>query len=258
MIVETNGVFFYFEATGKGEPLLLLHGWGGCAASMKPLAGGLQDIRSIYNVDFPGFGQSSHPKEPWSVTEYTECLASFMKLAGIDKADIIAHSFGGRVTLLLAATHPELVGKIVITGGAGLKPKRDVKYHIRVSLYKLGRAMLKRPALTKLLKAIGIDLEKMAKSAGSEDYRSLSEDMKKTIVRVVNQDLRWCLPKIKSSTLLIWGDGDNSAPLWMGKIMEKEIPDAGLVVFEGCGHFAYLEQLPRFVKIVRTFLGGKA
>jgi pimeloyl-ACP methyl ester carboxylesterase len=81
--------------------------------------------------------------------------------------------------------------------------------------------------------------------------------MKKTFVRVVNQDLRDCLPKIKASTLLIWGELDTGASaLWMGKAMAKEIPDAGLVVFDGRGHFAYLEELPRFNKIVRNFLGG--
>ncbi len=258
MKLAVDGVNISYERAGEGPPALLLHGWGGKAASMGPVALGLQDIRTCTSIGFPGFGESDAPPSPWSVSEYTDNLVAFMQAAGIEKADIVAHSFGGRVALLLSATHPELVGKVVITGGAGLKPKRSLGYYIRVWVYKLGKAIRRRPALNRLCKAIGIDLDKRAQSAGSEDYRALSDEMKKTFVRVVNQDLRWCLPKIQASTLLIWGEHDSGASaLWMGQAMAKEIPDAGLVVFEGCGHFAYLEQTARFVKIVRTFLGGK-
>lgn len=258
MKLDINGVTVNCEVAGQGPPLLLLHGWGGRAGSMQPIANALSDMRTAYSVDFPGFGESSPPPQPWSVTEYTDCLIAFMEKAGIGRADIVAHSFGGRVTLLLASAHPELVGKIVITGGAGLKPKRSLGYYCRVYAYKLGKFMRRHGWLKKLARAFGADLDKQAQSAGSEDYRNAVGVMKPTFVRVINQDLRHCLKGIQSSTLLIWGEKDSGASaLWMAKVMEKEIPDAGLVVFEGSGHFAYLEQLPRFVKIVRTFLGGK-
>jgi pimeloyl-ACP methyl ester carboxylesterase len=256
MQLEINGITINYEVAGQGPPLLLLHGWGGRIGSMQPIAKGIADMRTIYNIDFPGFGLSSPPPEPWSITEYTDCMLSFIQKAGIGKADIVAHSFGGRVTLLLASTRPELVGKIVITGGAGLKPRRGMTYYGRVYTYKLGKKMMNHDWLVKAAKAFGVDLKARAEQAGSEEYRSLSGDMRRTFVRVVNQDLRYCLPNIKSPVLLIWGENDVEAPLWMGKIMEKEIRDAGLVIFEGRGHFAYLEELPRFVKIVRNFLGG--
>lgn len=257
MNLDINGVSMHYETTGQGPPLLLLHGWGGRIGSMLPVAHALADIRTCYTVDFPGFGESPPPPAPWSVTEYAECLAKFIEKAGMERADIVAHSFGGRVTLLLAAARPELAGKLVITGGAGLKPRRDLKYYARVYAYKLGRFMLRHAWMTRLAKCFGVDLKKRAEKAGSEDYRALPEDMKKTFVRVVNQDLRHCLPKIQSPALLIWGERDTGASaLWMARVMEKEIPDAGLVVFEGRGHFAYLEELPRFIRIMRNFLEG--
>jgi pimeloyl-ACP methyl ester carboxylesterase len=257
MKLDVNGVTINYEVVGQGPPALLLHGWGGRIGSMLPVANGLADLRTCYIPDFPGFGESSPPPAPWSVTEYTECLARFMEKGGIPKADIVAHSFGGRVTLLLSATRPELAGKIVITGGAGLKPRRNLKYYIRIYTYKLGRFMLRHAWMAGTAKRFGVDLKKRAEAAGSEDYRALSEDMKKTFVRVVNQDLRDCLKRMKSPALLIWGEKDAGASaLWMAKVMAQEIPDAGLVVFEGRGHFAYLEELPRFVRIVRNFLGG--
>ena len=96
--------------------------------------------------------------------------------------------------------------------------------------------------------------EKLRKKYGSADYIRLDEDMRKTFVKVVSEDLRPLLPKIQASTLLIWGENDQETPLWMGQAMEQEIRDAGLVIFENDDHFAYLRQWPRFVTVVRAFL----
>ena len=82
--------------------------------------------------------------------------------------------------------------------------------------------------------------------------------MRKTFVKVINQDLSELLPRIEASTLLVWGSADTETPLWMGQKMEKEIKDAGLVVFEGCSHFAFLEEPQRFLVILKTFFWGTA
>ena len=97
--------------------------------------------------------------------------------------------------------------------------------------------------------------EEMARQKyGSADYNALDEEMRKTFVKVISEDLHPLLPQIQASTLLIWGDQDTATPLWMGRTMEKEIPDAGLVIFEGATHYAYLEQWQRFVAIAENFL----
>ena len=97
-------------------------------------------------------------------------------------------------------------------------------------------------------------LKALQEKYGSADYNALDDEMKKTFVKVVSQDLSPLLPKIQASTLLIWGENDTETPLWMGQKMEQEIKDAGLVIFENDGHFAYLRQWQRFVTVVRAFL----
>ena len=79
--------------------------------------------------------------------------------------------------------------------------------------------------------------------------------MRATFNRVLHQDMSDCLPRIRSSALLIWGEDDTATPLWMGQEMEKKIPDAGLVTLPGCGHFAYLDRYQDFQVIVRRFIG---
>ena len=96
--------------------------------------------------------------------------------------------------------------------------------------------------------------EKLRRKYGSADYNRLDEEMRKTFVRVISQDLTDCYEHIRQSTLLIWGDRDTETPVWMGREMEKRIPDSAMILLEGGTHFAYLEQLARFSIIASQFL----
>jgi pimeloyl-ACP methyl ester carboxylesterase len=97
-----------------------------------------------------------------------------------------------------------------------------------------------------------------ADQRGSADYRAATGVMRGTLVRIVNEDLRSLLPDIRIPVLLIWGDQDTETPIADGRLMERLIPDSGLVVFEGAGHYAYLEQPGRFCRIVEVFLRDDA
>ena len=178
-----------------------------------------------------------------------------MEQLGIVPCDIIAHSFGGRVALWLAANEPQLVNRLVLTGCAGLKKPQTEEQKKRSEEYKKKKEKLLN--LTKLPLVGGMaqkSLKALQEKYGSADYNALDDEMKKTFVKVISEDLRPLLPKIQASTLLIWGEKDQDTPLWMGQAMEQEIRDAGLVIFENDDHFAYLRQWPRFVTVVRAFL----
>lgn len=253
---EIRGIQINYEVSGAGAPLLFLHGWGGCINSFLPVIQEMSKYRTVYALDFPGFGQSETPKEPMGVPEYTEVTAAFIREMGIEGADIINHSFGGRVSILLAAQYPELVGKIIFTDAAGVRPRRTIKYYCKVLFFKLCKKAAKNRAATALFRFFGVDVQKRVKNSGSADYRALkSEVMRATFVRVVNQDLTPYLSKIKAPSLLVYGRQDEDTPLKVAKIMEKKIPDAGLVVLENAGHFSYLDQYAQYIKIVKVFLG---
>ncbi len=78
--------------------------------------------------------------------------------------------------------------------------------------------------------------------------------MKQVLSKVVNENLVDEFNKVKVPTLLIWGELDTATPLNDGKLMEKEFQDAGLVVFEGGSHYAFLEQVQRFLKVLDAFI----
>ena len=105
-----NGAEVYYEQQGDlGPKLLLLHGWGCSTALFAPITQELAKDYQVTVIDFPGHGQSGRPPEPWGVGDYAACVAELMNALGLAPCDIIAHSFGGRVALYLAANRPELV-----------------------------------------------------------------------------------------------------------------------------------------------------
>ena len=118
------------------------------------------------------------------------------------------------------------------------------------------RTLTKVPPLQKPMRALQ---EQLIQAYGSRDYAALSQTMRPTFVKIISEDLTPLLPQIKAPTLLIWGSNDTETPLWMGQTMEKEIVDAGLVVFDGGSHFAFLEEGARFATIVKQlFWGGES
>lgn len=252
MFLEIEDMDIYYNTAGTGDKVVLLHGWGGRADSFLPVYNYLSSKFQVYAIDFPGFGQSTVPDRQWGVQDYMDMLYKFFDALNIEKAHLIGHSFGGRVSIMFSAKHPERVDKIVLVDSAGLIPVRTLKYYYRIYKFKLLKRLF---LLFTPGKDNGKKLDKFYNKYGSKDYRE-SGNMRQTFVKVVNEDLRGYLPYIKSPTLLIWGDEDKDTPLCFGKIMEKEIPDAGLVVFKGAGHFSYLDRLNDFNIIVSDFFGG--
>ena len=256
MFLTAKGVRIHYEQMGEqGLHVLLLHGWGCSVTHFMQIARDLSTDYRVTMVDFPAHGESDRPPEPWGVQEFAECLLETMNALNIIPCDIIAHSFGGRVALYLAAYEPQAVKRLILTGGAGIKKPLTEKQKKKSAAYKKKKQLLLRLSGIPLL---GQTAKKAVKSLqqkyGSPDYNALDDEMKKTFVKVINEDLQHLLPRIQASTLLVWGEKDTETPLWMGQRMEQEIPDAGLVVFENEDHFAYLRQWQRFVTVVRAFL----
>lgn len=252
MFLNVDNMNIFYKKAGSGKKVVLLHGWGCKADTLLAVFKYLSMKYEVYALDFPGFGQSDPPDKPWDVTDYMNMLVKFFDKLGIDKASLIGHSFGGRVSILFSSHYPGRIEKVVLTGSAGIIPKRTFKYYFKVYKFKLMKKIY-------LMVSKGADIEakldKFYKKYGSKDYQE-SGILRQTFVKVVNQDLRPYLHKIKAPTLLIWGDQDQDTPLYFAHIMEKEIPDAGLVVFKGAGHYAYLEKINDFNIIVDRFFEG--
>lgn len=250
MNIEINGLNINYIVEGEGEPIVVLHGWGANINTILSIVNILKDRYRVYALDLPGFGESQEPMEVIGSPEYADIVKSFMDIHKIEKASLIGHSFGGKLSIILGSKYPELVNKIVLIDSAGLIPKRGAIYYIKVYSFKILRTIYKNIFFWLNNEE---KMEKFYRRFGSDDYQNASGIMRKILVRVVNEDLKPLLKDIKAPTLLIWGDEDDATPLYMGKIMEKEIPDSGLVVLEGTGHYSYLDDYYRFVRVLNAF-----
>ena len=260
MTEQICGTEVSYEIQGDGaRRILLLHGWGCDRSLMQPVADALKLHARILLVDFPGHGQSGRPPEPWGVPEYASCLKTLLEKTGFIPCDVVAHSFGCRVAVWLAAEYPDLFHRLVLTGAAGIRPEPTAESRKRSARYQKLKKACGVLGNIPLMNGVSDRLaERLRQKYGSRDYNALDEEMRKTFIRVIQQDLSPLYPRIKQSTLLLWGDEDTETPLWMGRAMEKWIPDAGLVILEGGSHFAYLEQIGRFNTIVNHFLEEQA
>lgn len=256
MEIQACGTKIHYELSGSGSKrVVLLHGWGCDTTLMKPVADFLSQDMTVLSIDFPAHGQSGRPPEAWGVPEYAACTLDVLRQLNFLPCSVIAHSFGGRITLEMASADAALFEKIVLTGGAGLRDKPTEAGKKRAAEYQRLKRLVQAAKNMRIFGSLPDKMmEKLRRKYGSKEYNALDDMMRQVFVKVVNHDQAALLPKIKQPTLLIWGDQDTATPLWMGQQMERDIPDAGLVVFEGGSHFAFLEQIQRFNQIIHVFL----
>jgi pimeloyl-ACP methyl ester carboxylesterase len=242
-----DGLSIYYEAQGKGQPVVLLHGWGVDSSNLRRVSSLLKNEAGarVYAIDLPGFGYSDPPPQDWDVSAYARFLNDFLASQNLETFSLLGHSFGGRIAIKYTAEHPGRVEKLVLVDSAGIKPKRKVSYFYRVGLAKLIKNLHKTfPALQN---------SRLLPRLGSADYLNAGV-LRGTFVKVVNEDLLRYIPSIRCPTLLIWGENDEDTPLADARIMQGLIVGARLEIIPGAGHFPYQDNFAAFESVLPAFM----
>ena len=221
---------------GCGEVILFLHGWGQNKEMMIPLT---EELKSNYRcvvVDLPGFGNSSFNNVK-TLDLYTKELKKFLDSKNITPKYIIGHSFGGKVAFNYYLKYGDVKGLVFIASPI-LKPKRTIKYYLKLYKYKI---------MKKLKLNVG--------AKGSEDYKNCPMEMKPFFVNTVNTHFDKEIKKMFIPTLLIWGNRDDKVPVSKAKSLNKKIKNSNLYIQKG-GHFAYLENIELTKLIIQNFIRG--
>lgn len=247
--ITLNGTRVQYKVGGEGRPVILLHGWGCNIATMASIETILLPHFKVYTLDFPGFGGSEVPKDVWGVEQYTQMLEQFVVEMQIERPILIGHSFGGRVSILYGSRNE--VQKIILVDAAGAKPRRPLKYYLKVYSYKLYKKLL---YCTMGKERAEEKLEQHRRTAGSADYNALDGMMRRIFVKVVNEYLEPVMPLIKCPVQLIWGAKDQDTKLREAKVMLKLIPNARLDVIDDAGHYSFLDNPFRFRALLTAFL----
>ena len=233
----------YIYEYGRDELSELSELFDSDSGALNNLLDGQKEAEEIIN-EFNSFQKQSENilsfSTPTIVDYYVECIKELLDSINVKSPILIGHSFGGKISLAYASKYDT---EKLILFGSPFRPAIK-KLSLKTKLLKKAK---KIPVLNKL--------EGFAKRhIGSDDYKSASDMMRKILVDTVNLDITEDVKKIKCPTLIVWGTLDEAVPVEDAYILEKLIPDSGIVIYEGCSHYAYLERLSQVVKVIRVFI----
>lgn len=223
----------YFVKTGSGKPIVFLHGWGCDGSVFLPVAKRLPDF-TCYLVDLDGFGKSQELAASKTVADYAEDVYAFLCEQALERVTIVGHSFGCRVGIVLAATHPERVERMLFFAPAGLR-RFSLKRWLRVRMYKLK-------------KRFGI----VDESHASADWLNSSGTLRETFVKVVGEDLSQYARRIRCPVLIVNGCRDEATPPWHAKKLHRLVKGSSLVFVDG-DHFALFRSPKAFAETISLF-----
>ena len=240
-----NNINIHYEEYGKGEKILLLHGWGNDLKTFNKQIEFLKDKYHLYLIDLPGFGKTNEPNDIYSLNDYVSIVMKFIKsIIKDENIIVIGHSFGGRIGIKIS-TILNLKGLILISG-AGIKHNtlskklKVLKYKIKKNFYKITKNYL--------------EYNFLIKNTGSNDYISLSSNMKESMKLIIKEDLRKYLKKICCKTLLSYGEEDTETPYIDGILMNKKINNSIFYKIPNGNHFIHIEKSDIVNDIIERFL----
>jgi pimeloyl-ACP methyl ester carboxylesterase len=257
--VEANGVNYYYEIHGQGEPLLLLHGGLGSIDMFGPVLPKLSANRQVIAVDLHGHGRTALGSRDINLIDIGDDLAHVLKELGYDQVDVLGYSFGGGAAFRLAVQHPEAVRRLALVS-AGYAD--DGFYaEMRAQQVQVGAAMAEFMKDTPMYKSY------VAVAPRPEDFPKLLDQMGNMMRR--SYDWSADAAKLKMPVMLVFGDSDMYRPEHVVKFyqllggglkdagwMRENLPQNRLAIIPNRTHYDVFFA-PELAQTVLPFLNGE-
>jgi len=250
MFIKIDNIKIELEFNkASDKTLVFLHGFGGNLNNFSYFAKVFNLFGySTLNINLTEYGFKSLD-ENFTIFDYSSIIFKIFKKLNLKNISLCGHSFGGRICLILASMYKNMginFEELILVDSAGIKPKFNLKTKIKILNYKFLKILVNLKLINKnfLLKF------------GSADYKTLPQNLKSVFNNVIKEDLKNLLNFINLKTLIIFGKNDKDTPLYMAKILNKEIKNSKLIVLNA-GHYSYLEHKNVFINYVKNFLSNK-
>jgi pimeloyl-ACP methyl ester carboxylesterase len=268
---NVDGVLLHWVEQGPADaksPLVLLHGLNDCYRTWRQLAPRLARDRRVLTPDLPGHGLSARPDASYELGWYAHLMALWLAAAGLERVDVVGHSYGGGVAQMMLLECPERIRRLVLVSSGGLG--REVAVSLRLAstpfvVERLGQPFMKTG--TKLaLRATG-DVRSRADVAQLSAMNA-RRGSARAFARTVRDVIGWrgqrqtffqraselsALPPIA----VFWGDRDTVIPFSHAEALAKHVDGVHVTRFEGCGHYPHHEKPDAFAASLREFLDSR-
>jgi pimeloyl-ACP methyl ester carboxylesterase len=266
-IVTQQGILHY-ESIGRGQPVILLHGWINSwdvwRDSMIALAS--SGHYRVYALDFWGFGASAKetPNNVFKIDSYVQMVYQFMETLGIRQAPVFGHSMGGTVALKLALLHPERVTKVAAIGapvvGRSLNPMlKFAGFRWIADLVGRKPDLLQPLMSTIILASIRIllagDNPRVQAMIRRDVQRTTVDSFVRSIGDLRLTDLRQQLPSLHMPTLGVYGSNDNIVlPNSNVRLLTSLVPASAVKIMTRSRHFPMTDEPEKFLDTLYLFL----
>lgn len=266
-LLEIDGQRVHVEGRGEGEPLVLLHGFGASTLLWQAVIPELARTRRVVAIDLNGFGWTERPRErdAYTLAGQERLVLAVADRLGIERFDLAGHSYGGAISLFLAARHPQRVRSLVLADSA-MPSYGTVRRKRRYASRWLARLYVRTIGLTQRRVRWGL------RESYADDRKVTDELVRAYLERLRVEGVvdaffgltaptgappdRVDLARLDLPALLVWGGEDELIPPADGRRVAEAMPDATFVEIPGCGH-SPMEECPReFLAAVEPFLTG--
>ena len=264
MFTQVGECNVYYDVSGEGEPLILVHGTGADANSFEDMIPLLTKHFKVYAYDMRGFGRTIRPGEiPLSDDLWANDLSALMGKLEIKQAALAGWSLGGRVVMNFALRYPDMVSQLVLIGSASPLPTTTPMDR---SGFEMRRRLAEEGASIEEIVEKTFEFSKSAYSPYSvQNKPDAVEKLRQTflrndpksyadVIKATAADTGPKLGDIKSPTLIIVGDGDTRTPVEMSEGLNRAIPNSYMKIIENCGHFYPFEQPEETCRVMINFL----
>lgn len=237
------------------ERLLILHGWGSNSERWQKVKELLEkEGIEVLIFDLPGFGKIFSPPNPWTRDDYIGWVFQKIKEKNWEKFNLLGHSFGGGLAVKIVANFSEKIEKLILLSPAIIQ-RKSIKTHLFYWIAFLGKKIFSLPRL-KIFFPLAQKL--IYKLADARDYYLADSTMKETMKIIAKENLEIFLEKIKTPTLIIWGEKDDVLPLEDAYKLKERIKGAKLKIVPKAKHSPYLEAPEKLAEIISQFINSLA
>lgn len=265
-VTLSQGETIWYKKTGSGPPLLHIHGSAFGHRNFEKLTPLAAQHFEVIDFDLPGYGESLGSPRPGGMEGLAEQVYEFVREAGYDRLHLHGTSFGAMIGLCLAARHPELIDRLVLSC---FLARYDNAARMMRGTWKRAATEIGMDAVADLTSVAGFARSFYDRDEAEAQLQSMRDAFANTEPKafvagtetIERTDLSALTSKITAPTLLLAGDEDNMTPFSPAasgvgmSVIAQKLPDCETRILEQCGHYLVIEQPELAAKYIADFAG---